>query len=53
MDKTVQVGLFGEALTLEHLKIPAIGTPAVFHWGGPDGERHDLVGTTLLGLGAS
>ena len=47
MERTVQVGLFGELLTMEYLMIPAIGTRAVFHWSGPDSERHDFVGTTL------
>ena len=47
MGKTVQVGLFGELLTLERVMIPAIGPRAVHHWSGPDQERHDFVGTTL------
>lgn len=47
MDKTAQVGLFGELLMLEHIMIPAIGTRAVRHWSGPDAERHDFVGADL------
>lgn len=47
MEKTVQVGLFGELLALEHIMIPAIGPRAVHHWSGPDQERHDFVGTAL------
>jgi hypothetical protein len=47
MAKTVQVGLFGELLTLEKIMIPALGPPAVHLWSGPDSERHDFVGMTL------
>lgn len=47
MDKVVQVGLFGELLTLERVVIPAIGPGAIHHWSGPDSERHDFVGARL------
>jgi Putative PD-(D/E)XK family member, (DUF4420) len=47
MDKTVQVGLYGELLTLEHIMIPALGPRAVHHWSGPERERHDFVGASL------
>jgi len=44
MSKTVQVGLFGELLTLERIMIPALGSAAVHSWSGPEAERHDFVG---------
>jgi hypothetical protein len=47
MEKTVQVGLYGELLTLEHIMIPAIGPRAVHHWSGPELERHDFVGAAM------
>jgi hypothetical protein len=47
MDKTVQVGLFGELLVLRSLMIPALGTAAVDQWSGPEFERHDFVGEWL------
>ena len=47
MEKTVQVGLYGELLTLEHIMIPAIGPRAVHHWSGPEHERHDFVGAAM------
>ena len=47
MDKTVQVGLFGELLVLRSLMIPVLGTAAVDQWSGPDSERHDFVGGSL------
>ncbi len=47
MDKTVQVGLFGELLVLRSLMIPALGPAAVDQWSGPDSERHDFVGEHL------
>ena len=47
MDKTVQVGLFGELLVLRRLMIPALGPAAVDQWSGPDAERHDFVGERL------
>jgi hypothetical protein len=43
MDKTTQVGLFGELVVLRYLLIPARGTSAVGCWSGPDFERHDFV----------
>jgi hypothetical protein len=47
MDKTVQVGLFGELLVLRSLMIPCLGPPAVDQWSGPESERHDFVGERL------
>jgi hypothetical protein len=47
MEKALQVGLFGELLTLEHIMIPAIGSRAVHAWSGPEWERHDFVGDSL------
>lgn len=47
MDRTVQVGLYGELLVLERIMIPALGPRAVAHWSGPDSERHDFVGPGL------
>lgn len=47
MDKTTQVGLFGELLILRHLMLPNLGSGAVHQWSGPDFERHDFVGDTL------
>lgn len=43
MDKTTQVGLFGELVVLRYLLIPAMGTSAVGCWSGPEYERHDFV----------
>jgi len=47
MSKTVQVGLFGELLTLERIMIPALGPDAIHLWSGPDSERHDFVGPSV------
>lgn len=47
MDKTVQVGLFGELLVLRSLMIPALGPAAIDQWSGPESERHDFVGERL------
>lgn len=47
MEKTVQVGLFGELLVLHRLMIPALGPAAVDQWSGPESERHDFVGDQL------
>jgi hypothetical protein len=47
MEKTVQVGLYGELLALEKIMIPALGSRAIDHWSGPDNERHDFVGRSL------
>ncbi len=47
MDKTVQVGLFGELLVLRSLMIPCLGPAAVDQWSGPDSERHDFVSGRL------
>ena len=43
MDKTVQVGLFGELVVLHSVLIPSLGTSAVERWSGPEFERHDFV----------
>lgn len=43
MDKTTQVGLFGELVVLRYLLIPAMGPSAVGCWSGPEYERHDFV----------
>ena len=43
MDKTTQVGLFGELVVLRYLIIPALGAGAVESWSGPEYERHDFV----------
>jgi hypothetical protein len=47
MEKTVQVGLFGELMVLRNLMIPCIGPAAIDQWSGPDFERHDFVGERL------
>ena len=47
MDKSVQVGLFGELLVLKSLMIPCLGPAAVDQWSGPEWERHDFVGDRL------
>jgi hypothetical protein len=47
MEKTVQVGLFGELLVLHRLMIRALGPAAVDQWSGPESERHDFVGDQL------
>jgi hypothetical protein len=47
MEKTVQVGIYGELLILEHVMLPALGPRAVLHWSGPDRERHDFVGELM------
>ena len=47
MGKTVQVGLFGELLTLKEIMIPALGPESIYSWSGPDSERHDFVSTAV------
>ena len=47
MDKSVQVGLFGELVVLESLLIPSLGAGAIEQWSGPELERHDFVGDIL------
>jgi hypothetical protein len=47
MDKSVQIGLFGELPVLNTLMLPSIGAAAVDQWSGPDSERHDFVGDRL------
>lgn len=47
MEKTVQVGLFGELLVLRTLMLPTLGPAAIDQWSGPDSERHDFIGNQL------
>lgn len=47
MSKTIQVGLFGELLTLERIMLEALGPPVVHLWSGPESERHDFVGEAI------
>lgn len=47
MDRTTQIGLFGELFALQELMIPCLGPSAVGQWSGPEFERHDFVGGTL------
>lgn len=47
MDKSVQIGLFGELLALRSLMIPMLGPVAVDQWSGPEYERHDFVSDHL------
>ena len=47
MEKTVQVGLFGELLVLRTLMIPTLGPFAVDQWSGPETERHDFVSNSV------
>jgi hypothetical protein len=46
MEKSVQVGLFGELFVLE-LLLKELGPGAIDHWTGCDAERHDFVGDRL------
>jgi hypothetical protein len=43
MTRAAQVGLAGELLILQRILLPLLGPQAVFHWAGPDRERHDFV----------
>lgn len=43
MDKSTQIGLFGELFVLRSLMIPAMGPNAIQFWSGPESERHDFV----------
>ena len=47
MEKTAQVGLFGELFVLQTVLLPVLGPAAVALWSGPEGERHDFVGERL------
>jgi hypothetical protein len=47
MSKTIQVGLFGELLTLERIMLKALGPPVVHLWSGPESECHDFVGEAI------
>jgi hypothetical protein len=40
-----QIGLFGELWVLSNILLPTIGGKACQVWSGPEGERHDFVGT--------
>jgi hypothetical protein len=44
MEKTVQVGLYGELWVLQEILLPVIGPRAVDMWSGADRERHDFCG---------
>ena len=46
MDKSVQIGLFGELFILE-LLLNNLGARAIDLWAGPDAERHDFAGGRL------
>jgi hypothetical protein len=46
MDKSVQIGLFGELFILE-LLLEHLGARAVDLWAGPDTERHDFASDGL------
>lgn len=46
MEKSVQIGLFGELFILE-LLLKHIGPTAVDRWAGPDAERHDFASDVL------
>jgi hypothetical protein len=43
MSRSAQVGLAGELLILQRMLLPILGPRAVFHWSGPDRERHDFI----------
>jgi hypothetical protein len=43
MTRAAQIGLAGELLILQRIVLPVLGPQAVFHWAGPDRERHDFV----------
>ena len=47
MSKPAQVGLIGELLLLLRVMVPALGSEAVFHWRGPERERHDFICGTI------
>jgi hypothetical protein len=47
MDKSVQVGLYGELWVLENVLVPGLGGRAIELWSGPERERHDFVGRSL------
>lgn len=47
MDKTTQVGLYGELFVMERIMVPVLGPAAVGRWSGPDWERHDFVHHSL------
>ncbi|MCK6529688.1 PD-(D/E)XK motif protein [Myxococcota bacterium] len=40
-----QIGLFGELWVLSNVLFPTLGARVCHLWSGPDGERHDFVGT--------
>lgn len=47
MEKTLQVGLFGELFVLRNLMIPTLGCDAIYCWSGPESERHDFISGLL------
>ncbi|MFC3677780.1 PD-(D/E)XK motif protein [Ferrovibrio xuzhouensis] len=47
MEKTAQVGLFGELLFLNSIMLPSIGTTSIDEWSGPNQERHDFSGEQI------
>lgn len=40
-----QIGLFGELWVLSNVLLPTVGGRACHLWSGPEGERHDFVGS--------
>lgn len=40
-----QIGLFGELWVLSNILLPTVGAKACHLWSGPEGERHDFVGS--------
>lgn len=47
MDKSAQVGLFGELLVLNSIMLPSIGAASIDEWSGPEQERHDFSGERI------
>lgn len=47
MEKTVQVGLYGELWVLQEILLPLLGPRAIHMWSGADRERHDFCGKLL------
>lgn len=44
LSRSQLVGLIGEIWFLSNVMFPRLGAEAVYHWLGPDGERHDFQG---------
>ena len=40
-----QIGLFGELWVLSNILLPTVGGKVCHLWSGPEGERHDFVGS--------